>query len=268
MVCIISSLFVLPSHLDDCVTAMTTQILWFLKKLINSQLATTAVVGFWLATTTVVQAGYEPPPDQKSPSGYTQSTGSRGGCEATKKTSFTTLAPHKHVGQTASQHPTFAWFVPESKPFPMEFALYQYGSGNQIKLAYKTQLKTSPGIMKLSLPKNHPGLAWGERYIWQIAILCDFNHPSSDLVANAEIEAVKMPSILKKQLSGIRDAKEKIERYAKAGLWYDALASALGAKDLSLKKVASNLLEDLAKLEQPETAQVTPFPASYYLLRQ
>jgi hypothetical protein len=121
-----------------------------------------------------------------------------------------------------------------------------------VELAYKTRLKTTPGIMKLSLPKNQPGLVVGERYLWQVAMLCDPNHPSSDLVAKAEIERVEMLPSLAQKLSQNRDRAAKIDSYAQAGLWYDALGEALRKTSRNLE--IANLLEDLAHIESPTTA--------------
>lgn len=245
MVCINFSCFLPP-------ILTMIQLLW-LCQCIRSRLTTCCGLSLWLTTSTVALAEYEPPPDQKPPSGYTQSTGSRGGCEVNGETSLTTLAPHKHIGRTASTHPTFAWFVPKSKPFSLEFRLYKYVSSGNIQLAYKTGLKSYPGIMKLSLPRKNPGLTFGQRYIWQVALLCDPNHPSSDLVAGAEIEAIKMPPIWEKEILGASDRNSMIEQLAKAGLWYDCLGEALAASDGSLRKVVATLLEDLASLEEPAT---------------
>lgn len=243
------SFFLLPN------LKIMTQLVWLLSDCIRSRLATCCVLGFWLTTTSVALAEYQPPPDQKPPSTYTQSTGSRGGCEVNKETSIATLAPQKHIGQTALERPTFAWFVPDSKPYPLEFTLYKYAPGGAIQLAYKTQLKSSPGIMKLSLPQKNPGLVFGQRYIWQVAILCDPNHPSSDVVAKAEIELVKMPSTLAKEMFGVRDTSQKIDLLAKAGLWYDSLGEALTAKDVGLRKLAVTLLKNLAQLEEQQATQ-------------
>lgn len=222
-----------------CVSTMI-QLFWLLRLRIRNRLIICYVLGLWLTTATSALAEYAPPPDQKPPSGYSQSTGSRGGCEVNTQTSLTTLAPHKHIGRTASTHPTFAWFVPVSKPYPLEFTLYNYVSSGNIQLFYKTQLKSSPGIMKLSLPKNNPGLAFGERYIWRVAILCDPNHPSSDLVASSEIEVVKMLPSLSSEIDRVGD-RSKISLLAASGLWYDYLAEALAANDISLSKVAAIL---------------------------
>jgi hypothetical protein len=224
-----------------------TQLLRLVSHRIHNWLLPGCVLGIWL-TTTPVMAEYQPPADQKSPAGYTQSTGSRGGCEVNGETALTTLAPQRHIGQTTSTHPTFAWFVPDSKSLPLEFALYKYTPSGDIKLAYKTGLRTTPGIMKLSLPKSHLGLMLGERYIWQIAMLCDPNHPSNDVVAKAEIERVEMSPTLASKLFKIRDRTSKIELYAQAGLWYDALGETLWGAS---QKEAGSLLEELAQLEEP-----------------
>lgn len=243
-------------NLRDSATNMIIQILWLLNKRIYSRLLTSCVLSLSLAVTPAV-AEYEPPADQRSPSGYTSTTGSRGGCEASEGTPLTLLAPQRHIGQTASTHPTFAWFIPDSRPFAMEFTLYEYGSDSRPKLAHKLELKSSPGIMKLSLPQNKPGLVRGQRYLWQVAILCDPNYPSSDLVAKAEIEVVEMPPSLNRTLFTKMADHEMADLYAKAGLWYDALSEALGpAEDSRLRKVASTLLEDIAKLEESKAIQV------------
>jgi hypothetical protein len=135
----------------------------------------------------------------------------------------------------------------------MEFTLYDYGSEGKPKVAQKLELKSSAGIMKLSLPKDKPALAVGHIYLWQVSISCNHNHPSSDLVAKAEIKVVEMPAALKRALSGTSDRLEMANLYARSSLWYDALSVALGsAEDFRHTEVASSLLEDLAKLEEPK----------------
>jgi hypothetical protein len=203
-------------------------------------------------TGTTGPRAYNPPPDQPPPTTKTPSTGSRGGCETIGGAPLTALAPTKHVGQTTSGHPTFAWFVPDAKPFPMQFKLFELAENNTIKLVHKLELQSSSGIMKLSLPKDKPGLRIGQRYLWQVSISCDPNFPSSDKVARAEIQVVEMPSTLKNALSTSKNRLEMAELYAKAGLWYDALGEALeAAGDSRLGQATTNLLEDLIALEEP-----------------
>lgn len=252
---------------------MTSHLRIFAQR-IKSSVATSCLVGLFLTVTSVALAqnqydgkgqkppdqptvptgprAYNPPPDQPPPTTKTPSTGSRGGCETIGGATLTALAPIKHVGQTTSAHPSFAWFVPDAKPFPMEFKLFELAENNTIKLVHKLELQSSPGIMKFSLPKNKAGLRIGQRYLWQISISCDPNFPSSDKVVRAEIQVVEMPSTLKNALSTAKNHLELAELYAKAGLWYDALGEALeAAGDSRLGQATTNLLEDLIILEEP-----------------
>lgn len=244
MVCVKFSIFFL------CIPTMI-KLVWLLSQRIRNRLTSGCILGLWLTTSTVALAEYQPPPDQKPPSGYSQSTGSRGGCEVNTDTSLTTLAPHNHIGRTASRHPTFAWFVPNSKPYPLEFTLYKYIARGNIQPIYKIQLKSAPGIMKLSLPQSNPGLNFGQRYIWQVAILCDLNYPSKDLVASSEIEVVKMLRSQELEIDQVGDRCAKISLLARLGLWYDYLAEAASASDGGLSKIAAML--ELAKQEESAT---------------
>jgi hypothetical protein len=223
---------------------------WLLHKLFNAKFLTSCVLTITLSFTQATQAAYKPPPNQKPPSGYTDSSGVRGGCQANGVRSITLLAPVTHVGQTTLHHPTFAWFVPYSQQIPLEFTLYQFDKNEQpSKLAYKQQLQSSPGIMKLSLPQEGQGLSVGKKYLWQLETLCSSNRPSRNLLVRSEIEVVKIPSKLKMALSNKREF-QKVHLYAEAGLWYDALTEALAlSANGQLAKVAVSLLEDLAQSE-------------------
>ncbi|MFB2876388.1 DUF928 domain-containing protein [Floridanema aerugineum] len=231
-----------------------------------------------LSVQSAAYAEYKEPSSQRAPGGRTDSSGSRGGCSGVAQLPLTTLAPQKHIGQTVSSHPTFAWFVPDSpeikmeyleqavSPYPTlawflpvspqyktEFSLYEYSSNGTINLIKKIELKSSPGINKLSLPKDTPGLTVGKTYLWQIAVICNENYPSSDLVKKAEIEVVELPSNVKMSLDAVKNPLQRADIYANAGLWYDALGEALTADANSQSgKTVASLLENLAQIENAE----------------
>ncbi len=230
-----------------------TQREWLLHKLFNAKFLTSCVLTITLLFTQAAQAAYKPPRTQKPPSGYTDSSGVRGGCQANGVRPVILLAPVTHVGQTTSLHPTFAWFVPHSQQIPMEFTLYEFDTNDQpSKLAYKQQLQSSPGIMTLSLPQQAQGLTVGKKYLWQLESLCNRNRPSRNLLVRAEIEVVPTPSNLKIALSNQGESSERVNLYAEAGMWYDALSEALASSaNRQQAKVTASLLEDLAKSEQP-----------------
>lgn len=218
-----------------------------LEKHLNSRLVTSCILTCSLAVTTAAWAGYKPPTNQKPPSSKTTSTVSRsGGCRGNSGTTLTALAPSSHVGHTASTHPTFAWFVPDSQSYPVEFRLYQYEPNGDRTRIQAVMLQSQPGIMSLSLPKEQPGLTVGQRYRWQVVIFCNPNRPSSALVAEADIDVVEMPPALVGELSATSNSLERADLYAESGLWYDALGEALAAT----QEFQLTLLEELARLEE------------------
>ncbi|NEP54282.1 MAG: DUF928 domain-containing protein, partial [Moorea sp. SIO3C2] len=170
---------------------------------------------------------------------------------------LTVLASQNYVGRTTSTHPTFAWFVPDSKSLELKFTIYSRGSDGNFTEVRSMSLQSSPGIMKLSpFPEGEPGLLVGKDYVWQVVILCDPSYPSSALVDRAQIQVVEMPPDLQDKLDNAVDSAEKADLYAEAGFWYNALDEALKlAEESKLGEVASALLEDLAKWEKPEPSQ-------------
>jgi hypothetical protein len=241
---------------------MMMQILWRLTKPLNSKWLTSgmlilslAMISLSWATITVAQSKYTPDPKSPPPKEPTDSTGSRGGCAGDTQTKLTVLAPQSHVGQTTSTHPTFAWFVPDSQPYPILFQLYEYDANDTRQLVETINLQSSPGIMTLSLPKDKSGLSVGKRYRWQVVMLCDPNSPSSALVVEAEIDRVEMPPALKTSLSATTDPRERAKLYASEGLWYDAMGEVLTSDKERAREFTLSLLENLVELETLRTTE-------------
>lgn len=228
--------------------------LGLVSKFLHSKLLATSILVLSLSITSTCLAQYNPPPNQPPSRGNTTSSGTRGRCASSNSQgALTLLAPIKHIGQTAFTHPTFAWFVPEGKPLPIEFQLFELDETNKVKQIQRVEMQSVPGIMKISLPENQPGLTVGKRYLWQVVLVCDGNRPSNSVVAIAEIQVVQMPPALKGELSNVKDLSQIVELYAKAGLWYDALQEALrSAQGSSLGQTATNLLEQLATIEDAQ----------------
>lgn len=247
----------LPHHR---ILLMMIPIQWFLNKRINIKLFTSCVLSLAMVVTPAVLASYTPgdqkpvPPDRRSDGGTTRGC-SGGGMP------LTVLASGNYVGQTISQHPTFAWFVPgDSASKLMEFTIYEWVSGGKPKEVRKISLPSSPGIMKLSpFSDSELGLQPGKEYLWQVVIHCDPDNPSGDLVSEANIEVVGMPAAVQSKLNKAASSVEKANIYAEAGLWYNALDEALKLAQASkLGEVGSTLLNDLAKWEAPKTTPELP----------
>jgi hypothetical protein len=215
-----------------------------IKKLLPSVLVALSL----LIISNTALAGYKPPSKPSRPKTATGSNSTRtDGCTGNAKTSLTALAPLAHVGQTISPQPTFAWFVPEAKSRDIEFSLYKYTANGKSKLLHRENLSSTPGIMKLSLIPEKASLSVGGNYWWQVALLCNPNRPSEDLLIRAKINVVVAPLSLKNALSGVKDSRKLADIYAENELWYDAFAKTLENKANEASTLS--LLADLSKFE-------------------
>lgn len=220
------------------------------------RLLLSCIVTLFLAVTTIAEAAYKPPANPSRPKGPTGSNSTRTiGCIGTAQTTLTALAPYSHFGQTVSSQPTFAWFVPDIEPHVMEFTLYEYGANGKGKLIKRVKLQSSSGIMKLSLAQEKYSLSVGQKYLWQIALLCNPNYPSEDLVAETVIEVVAMPPRLAIALSQTTEPLKRAELYADGKLWYDALFE--GLEDPKNKAFSLKLLAELSFLEAEEAVRTS-----------
>jgi hypothetical protein len=201
-------------------------------------------VSFWIAP--VALAKYTPPKKPSAPKQTSPNTTRGGSCEANSAAGLTVLVPFSHVGETISQHPTFTWFVPDRTPHPLQFRLFS-STGQAL---YRTQMQSQPGIMQFSLPPNLPQLSIGQSYKWQVVLVCDRNVPSRNVVAAAEIQVVQPAESLQTQLAAAQTPQQRIDLYAQAGLWYDAIAEARKASETSQNQAAVlELLDALASSE-------------------
>lgn len=222
---------------------MNFQILWLLIHRINRKLNLGLLLSLLLFVSPAI-AAYVPPPTQKPPSDYTKSAGARGCPE--ERISLTILSPTTHVGHIASRHPTFAWFL--YSPHDTEFRLFEFEpNGKPKQLGDTIKLQADEGINKYSLPENHPGLAVGKKYLWQVSISC----PNGYLIQKAEFMVVELSSDIKSNLPKITNNSQKADFYAKQGLWYEALEKALKlAPKGKLGEVGSTLVQSLAQSEE------------------
>ena len=229
----------------------------------------TAFVGvslLWsLAIAPTVLAGYKPPRSSR-PSGPTIGTVVRGevSCEAGTKGSLTALAPLGHIGQTTSTHPTFAWYVPDVKIYPIKLSLYSYDSNGRLipirQLGSQSKegiipLESKQGIMRYQLPSDAVGLTVGQKYLWEMTLVCKSGGDRKVQVLRTDIEVVAMPATLQLSLAKTSDQLQRASLYAEAGFWYDALAETLPLNGTyKAQPLTLTLLEDLVKLEPPGTS--------------
>lgn len=198
--------------------------------------------------------------DEAPPKTNGRSAGSRG-CSNDKLISrnappaLILLSPEQSQTRTISNNPTFAWFVRDSQPRQMQFRLYKEDSGNQeyklIKEIQDREFQSKSGIMVLPMPKTVV-LSKGEKYLWQVELICDRHRPSSNLFAEAELKIVSIQPNLKTQLTEAVNQDEEAILYAKNGLLYDALIAVLmrnkstGSQKPTMEKLKLSLLNKIA----------------------
>lgn len=229
---------------------------WLINKRINIPLVASYVLSLALVVTPAALASYVPPSDQKPSRSDTHTeSGTTRGCN-TEEMSLTLLAPRNHVGQTISQRPTFAWFIPDSGSFEVKFAIYELVPGGKPKEIHTNSFQSSSGIMKLApFSKDELGLEVGKDYFWRVAVYCEPGKPSIGFDEWASIRVVEMPPALPSQLDKAATSAEKANIYAEASLWYDAFGEALNLAQASqLGELGSALLEDLARWEASQTS--------------
>lgn len=239
---------------------MMVPLQWFVNKRIDITLVTSCVLSVALVTTPVALAQYKPLNPSPAPVPVGGQGGRRGGGCDGGDMPLTVLASRKYVAQTVSRHPTFAWFVPDSRPFDMEFTIAEMAPGGKKgKEVLSLSLQSSQGIMKLSpFSSDAPGLEVGKVYFWQVAILCNSDTSENAIVDGASIEVVEIPTTVQNNLNQAADSFDQVNIYGKAGLWYDALSEALKvAKASKLGEVGSSLLKDLAHWEAPEATSAS-----------
>ena len=149
----------------------------------------------------------------------TRKAGGSRGCNMPLEDAVTLLVPQNHTATTVSARPTFFWNLSQKLSLPLRFTLLEPGK----KPILTKELKPEPGIIALKLPQNSAPLEVGKTYRWTVTVVCNPSKPSRNLFAQAWIERVSLPT--EAQLSNYtKDTSFCSLSYAKAGIWYDALA--------------------------------------------
>lgn len=230
---------------------MKFQILPFSKQRFHIRLLPSSILGVLLFLTPVANAEFVPR-ERKPASDYTRSGGSRG-CPS-DEIPLTLLAPKTYIGYTTSLRPTFVGFGSTARK--IRFRIFEFDSNNTPQqIGNSVEQEINPGVFQILLPENQPELTVGKKYLWQVAIDCA-NSTDTKLVERAEFIVVEKPSVLKNKLTTTANDQQKANIYAKADLWYEALAEALkSVKTGKLGQVGLNLVKDLAKSEFANTEE-------------
>ncbi len=181
------------------------------------------------------QQGYIPPTSRTRPQ-RTQGAGSRG-CLQTQTVALQLLIPSDRTARTTESHPTLAWYLSTVPSTPLQLALTEEGAA---KPMFVRDLPVNhPGVMQYALPSELPGLQSGKEYRWTVSLICNPDRPSQNAYARGWIERVSADSNLVQSLNAATSTSQKASVYARAGIWYDAIATLLDTPASSPDRIAA-----------------------------
>ena len=134
----------------------------------------------------------------------------------------TPLIPKTHQSLTVKSHPSFLVFVPEIGQKTNK-AFFSIRDENN-KHYYQTFLSIpeQPGIIRVALPENLPGLEAGKSYKWSFVVMCNnLLRPDSPMVEGM-IERVELNSQLLQQIKQASPEKAA-SLYGSAGIWHETI---------------------------------------------
>lgn len=158
---------------------------------------------------------------------------------------LTALSPTTQAGLTLAERPTFLVYVPKTSAENAEFSL-RTRSGQGV---YRTTiaLTNAPGIISITLPAQATPLEMGKDYTWMFAVICNTADRLEDRFVMGTVQRIQLDPTRLHQIEQT-PARQRIELYQQAGVWYDALALLLQLKrsqpdDLTLNTAWHELLQ-------------------------
>ncbi|MEQ9553252.1 MAG: DUF928 domain-containing protein [Coleofasciculus sp. G3-WIS-01] len=170
--------------------------------------------------------------------------GTRCGCLSLSQAAPITLVPLSGIGKTVAEYPTIFWFIPKTNAWGIKFVLYDANDkevySTQYKFAHYTQknsyghefeiVEGTPGIISLTLPglATRPPLLTplkiGQKYRWQLRIICNPNESSGDSYIDGGIERVQFNPLDERFLAQAT-LEERLAFYAKERIWYETVGT-------------------------------------------
>jgi len=163
-------------------------------------------------------------------------------------------APADHTGLTANPSPTLYYYVSHPVPWPMQLTI-------SAPLRAKPVLEASipsalaPGIYAASLAERGVRLEPGVVYTWSVSIVIDPHAWSRNIVASATISHVP-PDPEVAAIAASSDRLRQPARFAGAGLWYDAVASAAAVEAIDRHAALDRLLDQVGLTEIAQSDRI------------
>jgi hypothetical protein len=157
------------------------------------------------------------------------------------------LAPD-HTGLTTLAQPTLYWFVSEPPSAPVEISLLA-GDAEKPVLTRTLPASTGAGVHALDLSRLGVTLKPGTEYEWFVSVMHDPAQRSKDVTAGGTIQRVPLEPAIRAEASAAGERGSPLV-YARAGLWYDAIAGLSrlidrNPRDEALRSQRAALLEQV-----------------------
>lgn len=158
------------------------------------------------------------------------------------------------VDKTVSDHPTFFVYIPVMASKTAQFTLKNEAETDPL-YSKEFELPDKAGIVGISLPTSAPALQVGQKYFWQVAVVCDPDEPSKLITIGSWIERVNP--------SAVPPGSNRLIALAEQGIWQDvvtqvALQRYQQPADRSSAEDWAALMEDvgLSQFKQAEVVQI------------
>jgi Domain of Unknown Function (DUF928) len=199
-----------------------------------------------------------PPPPQRGIAGSRAAAASRTTCPIVAQP-LTAIVPEYRSAQgnqvwglTKMEHPTFWFYVPYAKPalVDISFTLQDESNPGEKKIVYqnsKISAASTPGMMRITLPKSSPALAANQPYRWFLELNMGCTSGQRPIFVEGWIQRTELDHTLSKQIDRATPT-DKVSLYAENGLWHDALTTlanlrATKPQDPKLTQDWQNLLD-------------------------
>ena len=191
------------------------------------------------------------PPKRGKPTGRVGG-GSRGiGEDAVPR--ILALVP-EHVAQTAATQPSLFWYI-DGMPQEDQRLVFTLTDSQSVEPIRESDLgaPAAAGVQRIRLSEHDVELEPGVDYEWSVAIVVDPDQRSRDTIASGWIDRVaesEAPRLDPQEGNGL----ERVNTYAAAGLWYDAMSSICdlieeNPDDATLLSVRASLLDQVGLAE-------------------
>lgn len=179
------------------------------------------------------------------------------------------LIPQSNLGLTVDDYPTFWFYNPytANKFHSLVFQLYPLQGDSPVYQKQVLASQTSPGIIRLTLPKTASSLVVDHDYQWTLRVYCEnpAEEQATQVYVQGMIRRIPVNPELEEALKAAKNPQEQAAIYAKQGIWYNALtilgnlrltASEVSEdwitllEDVDLKAIASKPMVDCCRLEE------------------